>query len=473
MDVFFNVLKSFFDTFGAAVFVPIVIMIIALAMRVPPKKAFMSGLSAGVGLQGFNLIIGAYGPIVTPIVNRMVENNGINLPVMDMGWQTTSIIAYSTEIGMIFIGVAILLQVALYLTRFTNVFQAGDLWNNYSYMAYGSILYLYTGSFILGFACMVFMLLVTLLCTEVIQKRWSTYYQYPNCTIASLHTATIGIYAVPMNWLLDRLGLYKVKADPESFRRRLGFMGEPMTLGLFLGLFIAVVGNLNRIGELAAWGEIATCAIATASVMAVFPKVSSIFAGSFAPLTEASKKTAKGKRKDDWYLAVNDATGYGETATLISGIVLMPLTLLSAFILPGNLTLPMLDLVAIPYIIQPIVACSNGNILKTVISGLGAMLLGLYCCTFTGAMFTQVAASSGVEIAAGAMMITSFVILGQPIAVLIFLAWATQSPLWIGLTIAVYILGYFLLRKHKPAVHAWIEKQAYYGIEDSSQATAN
>lgn len=458
--MFFEVLKSIFDTFGAAVFVPVVIFFIALSMKVTPKKAFMSALSAGVGLQGFNLVIGAYGPIVTPIVNKMVQDTGVNLPVIDMGWQTTSIIAYSTEIGMIFIGVALILQVILYLTRYTNIFQAGDLWNNYSYMAWGSILYLLTNDLWLSIGCMIMLLLYTLLCTEVIQKRWSTYYNYPNCTIASLHTATIGIYAVPMNWLLDKIGLYKIKSDPETFRKKLGFIGEPMTLGLFLGLFIGIVGNLRQLGTLAAWGEISSCAIATAAVMAVFPKISSIFAGSFSAITEASKKSVKGKGKGDWYLAVNDATGYGEPATLITGIILMPLTLGMAFILPGNLTLPMLDLVAIPYIIQPIVACSNGNIFKSIVSGLGAMMLGLYCCTFTGAMFTQVAQTTGVQIATGAMMITSFVILGQPVGAIIFLAFASRNPLLIGLTVAVYVVCYLLMRKYKEPLQAWIEKQA-------------
>ena len=40
-------------------------------------------MSAGVGLQGFNLVIGAYGPIIEPIITRMVETSGVNLPVYD------------------------------------------------------------------------------------------------------------------------------------------------------------------------------------------------------------------------------------------------------------------------------------------------------------------------------------------------------------------------------------------------------
>ena len=456
--MFFTALRTFFDNFGAAIFVPVIIFIIAVALKATPKKAFMSALSAGVGLQGFFLVIGAYGPIISPVINRMIDTTGVNLPITDLGWQVTSIIAYSTEIGMIFIGVAILIQILLFFTKYTNVFQAGDLWNNYSYMAWGSCLFILTNNIVLSLCFMILLLLVTLLTTEIIEKRWSTYYQYPACTIASLHTTTVTALAIPINYVLDLLGLYKIKSDPETIRKRLGFIGEPMTLGLLLGLVIGIVGNINRIGTLPAWGEIAGCAIATAAVMAVFPKISGIFAGSFGVITEASKKSLKGM-KGEWYLAVNDATGYGEPATLITGILLMPMTLAVAFILPGNQTFPMLDLLAIPYIIQPIIALSNGNIVKSVISGLIYMILNLYSCTMTGAIFTEVAAARGVDLG-GAAMVTSFCILGHPVPAVLFMIFRTMNPIFISIAVAVYAIAYVLVRKNKPKIHEWIEKVA-------------
>lgn len=460
--MFFEVLKNVFDTFGAAVFVPVVIFIIALFLKVAPKKAFMSALSAGVGLMGFSLVIGAYGPIVTPVINSMVENTGINLPVFDVGWQATSIVAYSTEIGMIFVGLAILIQTVLFLLRITNVFQPGDLWNNYSYMVWGSMTYLITGNFVLGLSVMIMQLLYTQLFAEMIQKRWSTYYQYPNCTIASLHTVSITPYAIAMDWILNKLGLNRIKADPESFRKKLGFMGEPMSLGLFLGLFIGIVGNLTRLNTLAAWGQIFTLGIATSAVMSVFPKISSIFAGSFSAITEASKKSIKGT-KGEWYLSVNDATGYGESATLITGIMLMPLVLVVAFILPGNRVLPLLDLVAIPYLIQPIIAVSNGNIAKSTISGVVWFAIALLVATTTAPLFTDVATSVGVEMATGVALITSFGILAQPIAVLVFLPFISGNYFLIGLVVVGYVAFYILMKKYKPQLHAYLEKNS--GVE--------
>ena len=240
MSVFFGALKAFFDTFPAAVFVPVIMFIINLAFGVKAKKAFISALSAGVGLEGFSLVISAYGNIINPVIERMITSTGVNLPVYDLGWPNTSVVAYSSEAGMIFIAICIGLQVLLFMTHFTNVFQAGDLWNNYSYMCWGSMIYVLTKNMILAIAVMVVQQVYTLLLTEVIEKRWSTYYKYPGCTIASLHTATIGPIAILLNWIMNKLGLYKVHADPVAMKKRLGFIGEPMTLGLILGLIIGL-----------------------------------------------------------------------------------------------------------------------------------------------------------------------------------------------------------------------------------------
>ena len=262
---------------------------------------------------------------------------------------------------------------------------------------------------------------------------------------------------------MNKMGLYKVKADPAALKAKLGFVGEPMTLGLLLGLIIGFIGNVTRLGELAAWGEIFTCGIATSAVMSVFPRISSIFSGAFSAMTEASKKRTKGY-KGEWYLAVNDATGYGETATLISGLICMPLCLFLSFVLPGNQTLPVVDLVALPYCIQPMVAMANGNVLKSVIGGTIISVIFLYCCTACGPTFHQVVVEAGGEVN-GTMMVTSLIIIGQPIAYILFQV-AYQFG-WIGLLVEVliYAVLYVVLRKNMDKIHDALDKQAHYGEE--------
>jgi galactitol PTS system EIIC component len=458
--MFFEQLKHIFDTFGAPIFVPVVIFLIALVLKVKPKKALYSALYAGIALQGFTLLLNAFIPLIMPAVEGMVKNTGVELPVFDFGWQATSIVAYSTEIGMIYLGLAILLQIILFMVKWTNVFQPGDLWNNYSYMVWGSMIYLITESIPLALGCMIVLNLYSLLFSEMIAKRWSTYFKYPNCTIVQLHHVGTVPFGIGMNWLLNKLGANKINLSPEALQKRLGIIGEPITLGIILGLFIGILGNIKSLGDLAAWGQIATVAVSTGAVMAIFPKVAGIFSQAFLPLTEAAKKQAKksGGKSREWYLGVNDALGYGESATLISGILLIPIMVVLAIVLPGNKVLPLVDLIALPYMVQGLVAIMNGNIFKVLISGAIWFSMGLYIATYTAPMFTEVATSVGVEIPEGALLITSFGILTKPIAGLIFLAFLSQSWILISLVVVVYFIAYFLYKKNKDLVTDYMER---------------
>ncbi len=460
---FMEALSNVFNTFGSAIFVPVIIFVICLILGIDLKKSFFSGLNAGIGLTGFGWLINSYIPIIVPAVNNFVEVTGIDLPIVDIGWQATSVIAYATEAGMMFLGFGLLFQVVLFLTRITNIFMPGDLWNNYSYMFWGSMIYAVTNNIWLALALMFIQVLYNLIFIEMNSQRWSTYYGYPNCTVPALHIAPGTPFAVLGNWLLNKVGAYKVRWRPEAIRKRLGFLGEPTVLGLLLGLLIGFLGNLRQLGTLGAWGNILTIAISTAAVMAIFPRVANIFASAFMPITEAARKrSTKGvKEGGELYIGINDATGYGEPATLISGLLLIPIMLGLGVILPGNRTLLLVDLIAIAFIIQPFVAASNGNIFKTVILSAIWFSIGLYVCTFTAPVFTEVYSRFAAEPLAEGSLVTAGMIANKPIAGgLLWYPVYQWGWLAAGVLFAIWIPIYILWRKNKPKVLAFMEEQA-------------
>jgi len=325
-------------------------------------------------------------------------------------------------------------------------------------MVWGSMIYLITNNMMLAMACMIVQNLYVLLFAEVISKRWANYYNLQGTTLTAPHHVSSVPYAIFMNWLLSKLGADKINWNPQMLKKRLGFLGEPVALGLFLGIIIGLVGNLNSLNTLAGWGSVLTVGLATASVMAIFPRVASIFASAFTSLTNASKKTAKGSGSSrNWSLSVNDAVGYGEPATLMTGLILIPIMVLLAVILPGNETLPLVDLIALPYMVEMIICTSKGNIFKGIISGVIWFSIGLYVCTFTAPYFTEVAAQVGVVIPEGAMMITSFGILNNPVMALIFLAFLSGNVFYIGLVVVLYFVFYVLFKKNKERVWNFIE----------------
>ncbi|WP_445667713.1 PTS transporter subunit IIC [Oceanobacillus sp. FSL W8-0428] len=208
--------------------------------------------------------------------------------------------------------------------------------------------------------------------------------------------------------------------------------------------------------------------------MAIFPRIAGIFASAFTSITDASKKTAKsaGGKGRVWYLGINDAAGYGESATLLTGMLLIPTIIILSVVLPGNQALPMVDLIAIPYMLQAIVPLSNGNILKAFISGTVYLSIGLYLVTAVAPIFTEVATSVGVSLPAGAVMIFSLAVMTNHLAGLLFLLFLTQNPVWIILSIAVYVVLYIVVRLKKEAIQTYMERQAL-GDEFEEQKAIN
>lgn len=470
MAGFLNQMSTVFSTLGAIVFIPIILFIIAKVAGVTGKKAFRSALLCAVGLEGFNLVINSYSSIVAPVVNSMVTNTGVQLPCLDTGWQSVSVIAYSTTVGVLFIGLALILQLVLFLVKWTDVFMASDLWNNYSFMVWGSMIFALTKSMALAMACMIVQMLYILLFSEVMAKRWSTHYQYPNCCMTAPHHMEAVPFAMVMNWILNKLGLNKVKVNANDIQKKFGIFGEPMFIGLIVGLIIGILGNTTALGTLAAWGTIAACAVATASVMVVFPKVGGVFASAFTALTDAFRQKAQKSGGDrEWYLSVNDAAGYGEPNTLVTGVLLIPIILGLSFILPGNSMLPMADLCALPYMVEVFVCTSHGNVVKSLIMGAIWFSIGLVVCSGLAPTFTEIAISAGFELPQAGVYVMSFGIMAHPLMAGLFYAFLSRNVIIIAAVIVVYFVAYFWFKKNRQAVYAWLEANGEK-TEEAAQA---
>lgn len=476
---FLNVLQTIINSFGAVVVVPVIIFFIALVMKVKPQKAFMSALLAGVALEGIQLVVGSFTPIISPLVQNMAEVmagiTGNSLEVFDVGWQAASLAAYSTTAGMVYLALGIIVQVLFFAIRWTNVFQPSDLWNNYSYPLWGSMVVLVTGNFALGIALMILLNMYSLLWADMLAKRWSTYYHYPNCTIPAMHNLETGIWAMVLDPIWNLLRLNKVQWSPEAIQKKIGFLGEPMTIGLFLGLFIGILGTVGapegaNLASIPGWGNVALCAVATSAVMAVFPKITGFFAQAFGPITDAGRKMMGDTSSREWYVSVNDAVAYGESATLTSGLIMMPIVILLAFIIPGNKVLPVVDLVAIPYSLECVVAIHNGNMAKVLPTSIIYYAVGLIAASMTAPLFTEAAAQAGFAIPEGVTMITAIAILARPLPALITGAFLTMNPLFIGLTVVIYAVWYVAWRKFQKPIVSYFENMASKNV--GTQAVA-
>lgn len=463
MDGFFAILKQIFDAFGNYITVPIIIYIICRIFKTPRKRAFQSAVLVGVGLKGMAFITSAFGAVLSPLVQQMVDVSGLNKPALDIGWQAVAAVAYSTNIGMAFIGVGLLFQIVWWLCKATDIFMPSDLWNNYSISVWGSMFFLLTGNMVIAFVLMIFINMVTLLIAEAMQKRWSTYFNYPSCAMtAPHHNGDAPMYFV-LNILFTKMGLDKIKADPKSIRKKIGFMGEPMYIGLAVGLILGVVGNITLLNAIAGWGSVANVAVTCSAVMAIFPRIAGMFAAGFGALTEYSRKTlasSKYGQGREFIVAVNDALGYGEAATLTTGLLVIPFAILIGFILPGNLVIPLMVLPSLPYMVEIPVSLSNGNVVKSWLMAIIVFCAKMLMASYWAETFTRVAGEVGFEAATEAIAGGTFVIgfiMSNCTAGLITMAFLTMNPVIILITVAIYVVFFVGFKKNKVRFQDYLE----------------
>lgn len=464
-------ISQFFNAFGATVIAPIMIFVIALFLKLKPKKAMMSAFYAGVGLTGFSWIINEFTPIVTKVIRQMVNQTGIKLPVVDIGWQAGSLASFGSPVGLTFFVVGLIAEFILFWTGITKVFMPSNLWNNFGFMIWGTLAFYVTHNWWISLGLSFFMLLYTLVLAEIQADRWSRYYGIENTTVSAVQNIVQVIPAIILDPLWNLLGFNKVNLTPKAFKEKFGVFGEPTTLGIILGLIIGILGNLTTLTTTKAWGQILKFAVELSAVMTIFPLVTNVFAKAFTPLAESidkyRKKQAQDTKLEDpihdkhrWFLAVDDGVGYGESATIISGIILIPIMVIIAFILPGNKTLPVVDLISLPFMVESIVAVTKGNILKVIANGIVWFSIGLYAASWLANIYTGAISHYGAAIPTGIVLVTSFNLMARPINALVFAAFISKNPIWIGLCIAIYLLLLFALRKYRPQIWTYLNNMA-------------
>ena len=81
----------------------------------------------------------------------------------------------------------------------------------------------------------------------------------------------------------------------------------------------------------------------------------------------------------------------GHPTTLIASLILIPITLILAVVLPGNEFLPLASLAGMFYIFPLILPITKGNVFKSLIIGIVIIVAGLYFVTDLAPHFTLAA----------------------------------------------------------------------------------
>ena len=450
METFLTTLKAVIDSLGATVVLPIIIFILGLILGANPGKAFRAGVTIGIAFIGINLIIDLMWGTLSGVGTAMVTNWNIQRDVVDVGWPSAAAIAFGTDVGLWVIPIALAVNVVLLLVKWTKTLNI-DVWNFWHFAFLGSLVYVATGSLTYGLIAAAIAAALALFVADWTAKAVQHFYKLPGISIPHLTSGPGVPFAIVTNWIIDRIpGVKNWKADPDTIQKKLGVFGEPVILGLIIGLVLGVLAYYNAEQALV---SILKTGISLAAVMLLLPRMVQILMEGLIPISEAArdfmKKRAGGR---EIYIGLDSAILIGHPASISAALVLVPIAILLSIILPGNHVLLFADLAVIPFVVALFAPLMKGNIFRMIVAGTLELIAGFYIASGMADFFTSAAVNAGFAMPEGAARITSIAD-GFLWTGLVFTK-AVQSLGVFGLIIlAVVVAALFILYRKNPK--AW------------------
>ncbi|EGT8196606.1 PTS galactitol transporter subunit IIC [Salmonella enterica] len=435
--------------FGPTVLLPLVLFFLALFFKVKPAKALRSSLIVGIGFVGIYAIFDILTSNVGPAAQAMVERTGISLPVVDLGWPPLAAITWGSPIAPFVIPLTMLINVAMLALNKTRTVDV-DMWNYWHFALAGTLVYYSTGSFVLGLSAAAIAAIVVLKLADWSAPLVAKYFGLEGISLPTLSSVVFFPIGLLFDKIIDKIpGVNRIHIDPESVQKKMGIFGEPMMVGTILGVLLGIIAGYD-------FKHILLLGISIGGVMFILPRMVRILMEGLLPLSEAIKKylNAKYPGRDDLFIGLDIAVAVGNPAIISTALILTPISVFIAFLLPGNKVLPLGDLANLAVMASMIVLACRGNIFRAVITAIPVIVADLWIATKIAPFITGMAKDVNFKMAEGSSgQVSSFLDGGNP-----FRFWLLEifngNIVAIGLIPVLALIIYGVFRLTKGTVYA-------------------
>ncbi len=258
-------------------------------------------------------------------------------------------------------------------------------------------------------------------------------------------------YAIVINWFIDHIpGLSKIKGDPDTIRKKFGIMGEPLIMGLVIGLILSAVAHMG-IGSWNEWlGKMLLNGISLGAVMVLMPRMVALLMEGLIPLSEAAREfLQKRAGKREIFIGLDSAIVVGHPTAIATGLLMVPITIVLAVLLPGNKVIPFGDLAVIPFLVVLVIPIVKANVFRSIIISTVYMIPSIYIMNYLAEGTTAAAKNANFDFPEGANLVTSICDGGNWIPALFL---AVSDNFWIGNILVAAVLAVLWWRlKKQPA----------------------
>ena len=378
---------SYIISLGASVMMPILFTIIGLCIGLKFGKSLKSGLYVGVGFVGLGIVTALLTNNFGDPLSEISRLYNLQLGVFDMGWPAAAAVAYNTAVGALIIPICLGVNFLMLITKTTRTVNI-DLWNYWHFAFIGAVAYFVMDqSLAWGYFAAIVCYINTLVMADMTADKFQGYYEgMEGISIPQPFVQSFTPFAILINKGLDMIpGFSKLDIDAEGLKKKFGVLGEPLVLGVIVGALIGALAQLDI-------KKILFLGVTMGAVMELIPRITKLFIDGLMPISEKTQEVVKKKfNGKKVYIGMSPALVIGHPTTLVVSLLLIPVTLGMAVILPGNEFLPLASLAGMFYVFVMVLPYTKGNVVKTFIIGLVALAIGLYFVTDMAPAFTQAA----------------------------------------------------------------------------------
>lgn len=382
MEVF-----SYIIQLGASVMMPILFTVIGLLIGMKFGKALKSGLYVGVGFVGLGIVTGLLTSNFNDPLSAISDIYHLQLRVFDMGWPAAAAVAYNTAVGALIIPVCLGINLLMLLTKTTRTVNI-DLWNYWHFAFVGAVVYFVMGESLLwGYFAAIICYIITLCVADLCAEKFQSYYtELEGISIPQPFCQSFLPFAIVLDKLLSKIpGFNKLDIDAEGLKKKFGVLGEPLVLGVIVGMLIGMAAQMEV-------KKVLSLGITMGAVMELIPRITRMFIEGLMPISEKTKELVNSKfGGKKVFIGMSPALVIGHPTTLVVSLLLIPTILAIAVLVPGNEFLPLASLAGMFYLFPLVLPITKGNVVKTYIIGLVALVVGLYFVTDMAPDFTLAA----------------------------------------------------------------------------------
>ncbi|MCT9098083.1 PTS transporter subunit IIC [Haloarchaeobius sp. HME9146] len=357
--------QSLFSAMGPALLMPVIVFLLGVVVGLPVLSAVRSGLLVGVAFVGiFALLDFVLGPIAQT-VQALATVWNLNLVGLDIGWAPVSGFAWAMGVTALIIPLGLGVNLIMLALGWTRTLDA-DIWNYWQWALNAAIVYVITGSWVLGLLAAVVTEIVVLRLADWTAELGQAYFGIPGTSLPHAQSVLQAPFVFAIDRCLRALPVIgSLEVSPEAIEERIGVLGEPVLLGFLVGLFISLLAQQPPMDGF-------RTAVYVAGLLTILPEMVEFLVDGLDPVVEkASTRVNESDRFGGDTVVIGIDAGaivFADTTAVVAGLLLIPYALGLAFI-PGIVVMPLADLVVLPIFCMWAAAISRGNLVRTVIGG--------------------------------------------------------------------------------------------------------